>query len=357
MDNASTQPQSNSLAGNITSQSQDPFDVKSEGSEETKLLVQKIEEKESGITPAAKVVKTSPKNETFLDRLLINAGLKGTTAGVSPKSSTPSKSSNSVTPTLPRIKPDFSKFTRAFLIGLIVLTLLFGLYLLLYFTNIDTQILKISLNGTVTNTADGKPLEGAELFVDNSSVGKTDSNGKYSIKINNLKFNLKATLKDFTDYQEDINVPRSILSYSFTKNITLTSSKVAKVVGKFVTDDPKYKFSDDKLFFNDEEFVLNDDGTFDLSLVPTGQVKLVFESVNFKDITQELTLNPGNNTIKEIKVTPAGDAVGSVISFVREDMVLNTKFTIENVQDNQILINDQGKFRVMDLDVGRTYKI
>ncbi|MEO6729294.1 MAG: hypothetical protein ABIM99_05200 [Candidatus Dojkabacteria bacterium] len=354
MENVNTQPQPKGLAGNITEKAPDPFADQNKISDETQKLMDKMEEKETGIIKpvAAPVVKEVPKKETFLERLLSNAGLG--TAAVKP--STPS-GKTVTTPVKLKPKVDFTKFTRGFLIVLILLAVCFGGYLFIFLTNIDAQLVKITLNGKVTDTVDAKALEGVEIFIDNTSVGKTDSNGNYSIKLDKLAFVFKVSLKDFNDFEENVTIPRTILSYSFNKNVSLTSSKVAQVTGKFIANNPNYNFSNDKLFFNDEEFILKADGTFSLTKVPTGNVKLTFESASFKDISQQITLNPGINTINDIKLTAAGDAVGSVISYIREDMVTKTGFSIENVQDNQITINDEGKFRIKDLDVGREYKI
>ena len=347
-----TQPKQSGLAGDITTDGPDPFAEKSITSDETQQLVDKIEEKKTGVVqPKAQTIPVKViKKETFLEKLLSNAGIRPTAVPLTNNTKT-----NSTKPVKP--KADFSKFTRGFLIVLILLVVCFGGYLFIFLTNIDAQLVKITFTGKVTNVADGKPIENSEIFIDNTSVTKTDSNGSYSIKLDKLKFSFKVTAKDFNDSEEEITIPRTILSYTFNKDVALTSSKVAQVTGRFIADKPNYNFSDDKLFFNDEEFILNSDGTFQLTKVPTGNVVLTFESTSFKDISQQITLNPGINTIKDIKLFPAGDAVGSVISYIKEDIVSKTSFLIENVLDNQISINQEGKFRIKDLDVGRTYKI
>lgn len=353
MENTNALPKNASLAQTIDTPTQDAFSQPVAPSKEAELLVERIEQKEKGITPQQVVPVKTPKKETFLDRLLSNAGL-----GKNSQSTKPLVPGQPlVTSVMPKKTIDTSKLTKSFLLILIVLAFCSGLYLFTYFTNLDAQIVKITLSGTVTDNVGNKPVQDAEVFIDDTSVAKTDSKGQYSIKLEKLKFNFKVSKRDFNDFAEEVTIPRSILTYSFTKNVQIVSSKIATVKGKFTTDIANYKFNGDRLYFNNEEFPLKDDGSFDLTEVPTGNVKLTFQSVNFKDIDQEFTLNAGNNTIKDIKLTPAGDAMGSVISYVREDIVTKTSFSIENVQDNQITINDQGKFNIRDLDIGKTYKI
>lgn len=341
--NALKKPQG--LAGDIPSQTLDVFSPEQKISPETKLLVDKIERKEQNLPEP--VVAKPPKKETFIDRLFRNSKPTSVKPGVTGGS----------TPAAPLKKRDFSKFVRGFLIVLILLVICFGGYLFLFLTNIDTQLMKLTLKGTVTDAGDQKPVKDADIFIDNTSVGKTDANGKYSITLEDLTFDFRVTAKDFNEFSENITIPRSVLNYTFTKDISLTSTKVAQVNGKFTTDKPNYKFTNDKLFFNEEEFILNEDGSYSLTKVLTGKVSLVFESENFIDVKKEITLSPGLNTIADIRLTQAGDVVGSVASYVREDLVTKTKFSIENVLDEQITINNEGKFRIRDLEVGRTYKI
>src|SRR6185369_10812475 len=162
MDNVTTQPKTG-LAGNIPNKELDPF-AQAETSAEAKQLLEKIEEKESGVVKPKEAQPIKPvavKKETFLDRLLQNAGIKPQPAQLTNNTKT-AQSSVSTKQTAPRI--DVSKFTRAFLLMLILLVVCSGGYLFIFLTNIDTQLIKITLTGKVTDASDKKAIENAEIF-------------------------------------------------------------------------------------------------------------------------------------------------------------------------------------------------
>ncbi|MEP7103814.1 MAG: carboxypeptidase regulatory-like domain-containing protein [Candidatus Dojkabacteria bacterium] len=327
-----SKPATSGLAGNIDTPAPDPFDVKTEDSESTKALVNQMNINDQVSTQPQPIENKAPELVSAVTQVL-------------PK------------PIAPVTNHRFGKVFRYFLFVLVLVTVLVGTYLFLFLTNLDAQFLKTSIAGTITDSATGKAIQDAKIFVDGDATVTSDANGKYSLSLNKLTFVLKVTAKDYNDFEENVSVPRSILNYNFTKNITLTSSRVAKVKGKFITDIVGYKFTNDELFFNDDKYNLNEDGSFDLVEVPTGKIMLRFQSSNFKDIDQEVELKDGSNTINEITLTQAGDIVGSVVSYVKEDIVLKTKFEIENVLANQIAIEFGGKFRIKDLEIGKNYKI
>lgn len=373
------------LAGELPEKDLDPFAKSSENSDTTRELLRQLEEMKKEIEkdtqgkPAP--IKSQPiqqkpqqpakpKAESPLMRLINNimSAIKPAKKPAVP--SVPMAQTIKplpVTPNLQKVIPkaqptklveSHHKVRKAFVLLFLILGLcLFG-YLVLFFTNMDSSVFQLGLTGTIIDQKENKPIVGAEILINGSTQATTDEKGQYSVSgLNYDQFEFRVRAPDYADFVENLAIPKQVLNYSLRKDIFLTSSKLAIVTGRFIADDPTYKFLLDKLYINEKEYKLNEDGTYNLSSVPVGKATILFESVRYKDINFGANLVVGGNNIPEFTLEPSADIVGTLKSYVRDDIVLNTRFEIENVTAEQIKINDDGKFRIRDLDIGREYKI
>ncbi|MBE2280004.1 MAG: carboxypeptidase regulatory-like domain-containing protein [Ignavibacteriaceae bacterium] len=270
----------------------------------------------------------------------------------------PAKPTNNIVPKSV-LKNDSSK--KFFKIAVVI----FGLFLLCFLgflalsvTNLDTKFIKITLNGFITDANTGEPVVNASVLINNIEKTKTNEQGQYSIS--NLDYgDASVTIKadGYDDKTENVKVTKVLLDYSTRKDFSLTSSLTGVLSGKFIPTSQDYKFTNDELIIGEKQYKISDDGTFSVSNVKVGELPFSFKSISYKDISQVINVLPGNNQIPEIKLTAAGDIIGELKSYVKEDLVLNTKFYVENILQDQVTISEDGKFAVKELDTNKKYKI
>lgn len=255
-----------------------------------------------------------------------------------------------------KINRIFKKVLKISAISFGVIVSIFVLLFVLTVTNIDTAIFKITLTGVVTDRITKEPIANATVSINDSTV-TTDPNGRYSIGGLNLGLaNVKVSLDGYEEINEEVPINRLFLNYTTKKDFELTPKEKAILTGKFVTTQSGYNFLGDKVVVNDIEYNINSDGTFRLNDVYVGQTTFKFLSPNFKDISNTIEIKTGINQLQDITLQPAGDIVGELISYVREEIVTNITFNVENVTEAQKEIKD-GNFRIKDLEVGTEYKI
>jgi hypothetical protein len=230
--------------------------------------------------------------------------------------------------------------------------------LVLSYLNIDTKIMKLTLSGTITDERTNEPISQVQIIINNEVVGLSNENGTYEIKNLDVEsIEIKFVAENYYEKIENLELDHAVLEYNVKKDITLKSSLIGTLSGSFSTVQEDHKFAEDTLEIENERVTLNSDGSFLAEDVPVGKVTLKFTSLYYKDITKVLNLDPGTNNLETISLENAGDIEGDALSYIREDVVLGTKFLIENVVENQISIENDGKFLIKDLEVGRTYKI
>jgi hypothetical protein len=257
------------------------------------------------------------------------------------------------------IKTNKSKnLFKSCFVTLIILFVCILVTLILAYLNLDTKVVKLTLSGTITDERTSEPIAEVQLIVDDKVIGTSDENGVFEIKnldVDNIEVKFK--VENYYEKIENISLKHSLLDYNVKKDITLRSSLISSLRGVFLTDQKDHKFAEDKLEVEDQTVSLNADGSFVVQDIPVGKVMLKYSSPMYENVSKVLNLEPGENTLDKVDLVPAGDIVGDVISYLLEDVVLTTKFLIENVQDDQITVENSGKFTISDLEVDRTYKI
>jgi hypothetical protein len=252
----------------------------------------------------------------------------------------------------------FLKALKIILIPFGALILCFIVIVALTLTNIDTQFIKISLSGNVSNKLLSTPVANAKIFFEDTEVAITDENGNYKIEgLSPLVTQLKITADGYNDYTQEIAVTRGLLDYSVEMNFSLVSSELATLTGKFVGNIAGYEFLGDILILNEKEYRPQKDGTFKITDAEVGNASFKFRSVNFTDLDNNIEIKSGTNNLEDIILQSAGDITGEAKSWVNEDVVLSAKFAIENVLTTQVDFEDSGNFTIKDLEVGRKYKI
>lgn len=256
-----------------------------------------------------------------------------------------------------RSKKGFRKafFALAAIFTLFVFCL--GSLFFLTVTNLDTSIFKVTLKGIVTDKLSGAPVAGAEIYVDEVLKTTTNEKGNYSIGGLNIgSVSVKIVQEDYQELVQQTPITRLFLSYTTTRNFELTPKERATITGKLVSPDSAYKFIDEKVLIDDDTYDVEIDGTFKIEGVIVGERKLTVTSLNYLDLSNEINVAPGLNELRDIELSPSGDIEGSLKSYVREDIVTNPQFEIENLDSNQIVLGNE-TFKIKDLEIGREYAI
>lgn len=256
-----------------------------------------------------------------------------------------------------RSKKGFRKafFALAAIFTLFVFCL--GSLFFLTVTNLDTSIFKVTLKGIVTDKLSGAPVAGAEIYVDEVLKTTTNEKGNYSIGGLNIgSVSVKIVKEDYQELVQPTPITRLFLSYTTTRNFELTPKERATITGKLVSPDSGYKFVDEKVLIDEDTYDVEIDGTFKIEGVIVGERKLTVTSLNYLDLSNEINVAPGLNELRDIELSPSGDIEGSLKSYVREDLVTNPQFEIENLDSNQIVLGNE-TFKIKDLEIGREYAI
>lgn len=278
-----------------------------------------------------------------------------------------SENNNSKVPEKKEKKPSFlnrirSKkgFRKAFFALAAIFTLFvfcLGSLFFLTVTNLDTSIFKVTLKGIVTDKLSGAPVAGAEIYVDEVLKTTTNEKGNYSIGGLNIgSVSVKIVKEDYQELVQQTPITRLFLSYTTTRNFELTPKERATITGKLVSPDSGYKFVDEKVLIDEDTYDVEIDGTFKIEGVIVGERKLTVTSLNYLDLSNEINVAPGLNELRDIELSPSGDIEGSLKSYVREDIVTNPQFEIENLDSNQIVLGNE-TFKIKDLEIGREYAI
>jgi len=285
-------------------------------------------------------------------QLSINMDKKKNDTAATPTNSTNNKVLSSV------LKKDFSKkFFKITLGFFVVFVLCFLAFLLISAARLDTKIIKITLFGTVTDLISGDPVENANIIINEEAMATTDTNGQYSISgLEHGPVQVTVKADGYDDLTEEVTVSRVLLDYTTKKDFQLKSSLTGVLSGKFIPNNG-HRFIDDTLMIGEKTYKINEDGTFQIPNIQVGEAQFKFISRSFKDISQQINVAAGLNQIPEITLEPAGDIVGELKSYIKEDLVLNAKFFVENILQDQVDIAEDGKFAVKELDVDRNYKI
>jgi len=233
----------------------------------------------------------------------------------------------------------------------------FLLFVLMYLTNIDTSLFKITMHGTVTDGLTQDPVSFAKILINGEEAGSSDTSGNYSISnLNQEIAEVKVQADGYDELTQQVAINRGFLAYSFKQDFVLTSSAKATITGKLIPN-ATYDFSGDSIILNDKSYKLKADGTFEITDIKTGTLHFQYSSMSFKDVDKTYVIKAGTNKIQDIVLEPAGDITGVLKSYVSEVLVLGAQFNIENVAANQVKISDDGKFVIQDLDVDKKYKI
>lgn len=200
-----------------------------------------------------------------------------------------------------------------------------------------------------------KFLPNAEIYLDGLTKGVTDSNGILIINKVSSEFLLEIKAIGFAELSRNVLL-KGIGGKAFL-NLGLYRVGDSFITGSLISGVPNYNFNTDKLFLNDVALKINSNGEFSSGKQESGKLTFKFISKFFKDIKTEVELKSGANKLEPIKLIPAGDLVGNLKSYVREDVVPEIKFSVENVLPSQIKIDDNSNFTVSDLEVDTKYKV
>ncbi|MCA9379011.1 carboxypeptidase regulatory-like domain-containing protein [Candidatus Dojkabacteria bacterium] len=235
----------------------------------------------------------------------------------------------------------------AFLLLMVILTL----------TAVDGQLFKLTLAGNVVNGATQQPVSGATVLVNEQEL-TTGADGTFSLgNLEVKRYLVEITAPGYEAFSQEVAMSRSFLDYTVERTFELTPAGDATLSGKFVSPDSSYQFVDDIIEIAGKTFNPELDGSFEIKNIKTGPQSLAFKSVNFKDIEIELDLQGGSNTLEDVTLVPAADITGEAISWLREDIVGTLQLTVEGVPTEQITIDEDGNFRIRDLEVARKYKV
>jgi Tol biopolymer transport system component len=266
------------------------------------------------------------------------------------------------------------RFYKTMFVLLAVIVLCLSSIAISMITSIDTALIKPSLQGTITATDTSEPIAGVlinmyqvisgesnEISVTREPLATftTDASGKYSFgNLNIGRYVLEFSSDEYENQAVEVAVSRSFLNYTNTRDFQLTPTGIATIKGKIVvSDNASYDFADDRIVIAEKEYALELDGSFNITDAETGTNTFYFKSSNYIDVERALDLELGTNDLGEIQVEPAGDIVGMLQSWLREELVLDMQITVETVDPKFVTINSNGEFRVRDLVPTRSYRV
>lgn len=313
--------------------------------EQSKILAQ--EYKEEAVSSPAEV-----KANRDLDKKRYNDS-------ITPQPTTPTDESKKKPTIISKLRAN-KTFRKIFIVILALFTgfvLCLGSLFFLTVTNLDTSIFKITLKGVVTDRVSGEPVEGAQIYVDDEFKATTNADGTYAVTglgIGNPV--VKITKEDYQDLLQQIPINRLFLNYTTTRNFELIPKERAAIQGRLLVEDESYVFADERIIIDGDEYTVSPDGTYRIDGIVVGQHELIVSSLNYADFLTTIDVQPGINEIKDISLTPAGDIEGSLKSYVKEDIVSEIQFNIENVDSDQIVIGEN-KYKIKDLEIGREYSV
>lgn len=292
------------------------------------------------------------------------AALKQLEAGTNPLPQTP----NPTPPTTKTVDkwytPLLSKWQKVPLwgkvatVGLTLVACLGLTMLTMMLTAIDTKVFQLVLDGQVVSE-EGKPVANAVVTLDGKPT-QTNSEGRFNFPNLEIKrYQIEIVANGYESFRQEVVISRSFLSYTNNRVFTLKQAGEASLVGKLkVLDNPQYNFVDDYFQINSTTYSIKTTGEFELTNLSTGKVRLEFVSSKYKDLVWDIDLQPGQNNLNTEDLTPTGDIVGSLQTWLREDVAGDLQITVEGVPATQIVLDkSKGTFKVKDLEVARKYKV
>ncbi|MCA9381578.1 carboxypeptidase regulatory-like domain-containing protein [Candidatus Dojkabacteria bacterium] len=242
-----------------------------------------------------------------------------------------------------------------FLISTAVICVLSSL--LVYFTKADLAIFSYTLSGVVSDQSSNS-IPDAEITLNGELVATADKQGYYKISgLSEGRYEFIVKKEGYVDRNVTVDINRTFFKYNFARNITLSNAANAGVKGRFIVEDTAYQFLDDRIIINNgSSYSIEKDGTFDLQKIPSGEINFHYSSMDYKDINENITLNPDDNTLADITLEPAGDIEETLKSYVLENDIENVVVTGEGVEQDNIEILDN-QLKIKDLEPGRNYKI
>lgn len=261
-------------------------------------------------------------------------------------------------------KFDFKNFNFAKSIPrayLIVGFIFFCCFIFIFFTlysDADNSVIKNTLEGQVVDKQSQEGIPGAKITVGEKTIN-ADSNGKYKISgLDSGKIKIKVEAEGYFTTDFEVSIGSTILSYTTNKNFELEKIKGSQIKGKFIIDsDLKHNFLQDSLYINDVQVTIDNSGTFFANGVEGDTARFVFKSAEYFDIDKTFAIIKGLNELSDIELEPSGEINADFVSFISEDIVLDAEVIIETVPNSKISIDEDGKMKVADLEIGRTYKI
>ncbi len=260
---------------------------------------------------------------------------------------------------LQKVKTVWKNFPRAIKLLLIpasAVIIFLLLYTMIMITSLDTKFFPLGLSGTVINDT-GTRVVGAVVKINGLEFTTNDNGEFFAEGLELARYQVEITADGYESLSQEVAMSRSFMNYVNQRIFALQTAGEASLSGKLNSPDPQHRFFDDYFEAGDKTYKISTDGSFEISDLSTGPNTITYRSVYFKDIPFTLDLKPGKNSAGETDLIPAGDITGSVVSWLREDLVLDLSVTVEGIPNNQIDISPDGKLRIRDLEADRTYKI
>ena len=241
--------------------------------------------------------------------------------------------------------------TFAVVLLLIIISLLF-----LYFSKLDREIFPLTITGYVRDNISLEGLNNVTVKI-NDKTSNTDREGKFNIiGYFDDKIEISANFEGYKEFKEIINLNRTFLVFNFNAQINIEPSETGILKGKIITEEP-YNFIPDKIFIDLDEVKIATDGSFIATGLTKGNVLFEYQSLNYKDVKRQIIIEEGINILADIEAVPSGDISGVFTDWVNDVSPIKPSIEATNVFEDQILVKDDGKFVINDLEVGTEYSL
>jgi hypothetical protein len=258
--------------------------------------------------------------------------------------------------------PKIGRLILSRILNFLLIFFVFGcilgvLRIFLFLTNIDLIFSPISLEVKVLSELNGRALSDVNVKIGEVEV-KTDKNGVAQFNgIQTTDILISVQAQKYNSVDTSISLGRIFNENNYKVEIKLIPNEIGSISGRLLANE-SYEFLDDKLLLDEVVYEIKKDGTFSIGEIAVAkEISFKFISDNFVDIDRQLSISSGVNILPDIKLQPAGDFVGELKTYVREDLIKNVRFDVFGVSENQIEISANGQFKIRDLEVGRTYQL
>jgi Tol biopolymer transport system component len=231
-------------------------------------------------------------------------------------------------------------------VGLVV-GILLVILILTFNLGLDRKVFAADISGNILGP-NGQAVSGAEVSCSadwGTFTTRTADDGSYTIKnapYGNYKCAVNAP--GYQRFEEKVHVGR----WENRKlNIDLARLQYSKISGRIFSKSATPDFSKIVVKVGDTKIDVDSGGNLLSPELPNGKQTFKIETELYKDITQEVTLAPGENKLGDFELVPAKDAKFTVQNWINNQNLLDVEISWRN---QTVKSDANGQAKLIDLN-------